>query len=102
MAKDYVSVYGRRPDDPGITAPLPSEASGDFDTETAKMLMEGAPSATEHFARSAQASYDYPPKYLQVSWRSHQRYALAKPLEALTIAAGVAFVFGALWGIRRR
>ncbi len=66
------------------------------------MLMEGASNAADQISKSAKAAYEHPAEYAQVSWRSYKRYAKAKPLEALTIAAGAAFVFGALWEIRRR
>jgi hypothetical protein len=61
----------------------PLGRTGEFETETAKMLMEGAPNHTEHL-------------------ESYKRYALAKPFEAMAVAAGAAFIFGALWGVRRR
>jgi ElaB/YqjD/DUF883 family membrane-anchored ribosome-binding protein len=105
MARDYASTYGLKPNDPGITSELAFEAIDDAKklvAETAHKVRTGASDAAEQISRSAKAAYEHPAEYAELSWRSYKRYAQTKPLEAVAVAAGTAFVFGALWGLGRR
>lgn len=105
MAKNYVSTYGKAPDDPGVASELAAEAIGEakaYVSDAADTLKEGASNAADQISRSAKAAYEHPAEYAELSWRSYKRYAQNKPIEAITVAAGAAFVFGALWGIGKR
>lgn len=107
MANSPADVHGHRSDlsDPGIASELATEAVRDIQnaaSDTARRLAEGASDAADQIASTAQAAYAHPAEFADFSVRSLRRYARHKPFEAMTVAAGLAFAFGALWGLGRR
>lgn len=107
MANNNVNAEVKHPDlsDPGIASELADEAVADAKevvNEAAERIKDGAANAADQIERSARAAYEHPTAYAEFSLRSFKRYARAKPIEAIVVAAGFAFAFGALWGIARR
>lgn len=58
---------------------------------------DAAVEAADRITTMAKDAMDNPEQFARDSYNSVARYTQEKPLEALAIAAGVAFVVGALW-----
>jgi len=86
MASPYSNSLGNASEDAGRAADQAVNAAKDAAAEAADRITTMAKDAMENPERFARDSYN-----------SVTRYTQEKPLEALAIAAGVAFVVGALW-----
>lgn len=98
---------GRKPGltDPGIESELAVEAMNevkDAAVETARQVRDGSVAVAEDLAATSRAAYEHPVEFAEFSVRSFRRYARNNPLEAMAIVGGLAFAFGALWGMGRR
>lgn len=87
MAQQYADALGE-------SSEKPSPAS--TSEELQDQLKAKAGEAVDFVSAEAKKALADPQKYVQESQASLAEYARAQPLKALAIAAGVAFVVGAL------
>lgn len=104
----FSDVQGAKPkdlSDPGIAQELAAEAAEDIQTtvyETADQIATKAGRAAETISQTAKAAYDHPVEFSEYAYRSAMRFTQRRPLDALLIAGGVAFVLGALSQVGKR
>jgi ElaB/YqjD/DUF883 family membrane-anchored ribosome-binding protein len=89
MASPYSDSLGNASEDAGRVAGYADQA-----VNAAK---DAASDAADRITTMAKDAMDNPERFARESYNSVTRYTQEKPLEALAIAAGVAFVVGALW-----
>lgn len=89
MAQPYADRLGDAAENTGRAAGLAEEAM--------KGVKETAAEAMDRATAIAGEAIENPEKFARDTYVSVARYAREKPIEALAITAGVAFVIGALW-----
>lgn len=91
--------------DPGIAQELGQEAIDDIKTtaqDAAGRVSELASDAAEKVSHTAAVAYERPGDFVEYVFRSTKRFVQRRPLDAVIVAAGVAFVAGALYQVGRR
>ncbi|WP_139247936.1 DUF883 C-terminal domain-containing protein [Hyphomicrobium sp. CS1GBMeth3] len=91
--------------DSGIAAELGQEALDDIKAtarDVADRVSEVASETAENISHTAEVAYERPADFIEYVFRSTKRFARQRPLDAVVIAAGVAFVVGALSQVGRR
>lgn len=86
-------------DTPGNAAEKAGVAS-EYTQDAVREAKAAAGQAAERISSLAQDAMADPEKFARDGYLSVARYAREKPLEALAIAAGAAFIVGALWAKR--
>jgi ElaB/YqjD/DUF883 family membrane-anchored ribosome-binding protein len=89
MARSYSNAVGDLSEETGRAAGYTERA-----VDGAK---EFAADAADRVTAAAKDAYDHPERFVRETRDQVTRYAQQKPLEALAIAAGLAFVIGAIW-----
>lgn len=104
----YSNAQGAKPkdlSDPGVAQEIAAEAAEDIQTtvyETADEIATKAGRAAETISQTAKAAYDHPVEFSEYAYRSAMKFTQRRPLDALLIAGGVAFVLGALSQVGKR
>lgn len=91
--------------DPGIAKELGQEAIDDIKSAAKDMtnaVSTIASDTAENISHTAQVAYERPTDFIEYVFRSAERFARRRPLDAVAVAAGVAFVVGALSQVGRR
>lgn len=68
-----------------------------YTDKTIDAAKDYASEAVDRVAAIAKDAYDNPDRFIAENRSKLTRYTQEKPLEALAIAAGIAFVVGAIW-----
>jgi ElaB/YqjD/DUF883 family membrane-anchored ribosome-binding protein len=89
MARSYSNAVGDVAEEAGRAAGYTDRA-----VEGAKEL---AADVANRASAAAKDAFENPERFIRDTRNQVTRYAQEKPLEALAIAAGLAFVVGALW-----
>jgi ElaB/YqjD/DUF883 family membrane-anchored ribosome-binding protein len=92
MVQQYADTLG----DSSSNRPPPASSSAETAQELQDQIKAKAGEAVDYVSAEAKKALADPQKYIQESQDSIAAYARAQPLKALAIAAGVAFVVGAL------
>lgn len=79
------------------TASDEARRAAGFADQAVNAAKDAAVEAADRITTMAKDAMDNPEQFARDSYNSVTRYTQEKPLEALAIAAGVAFVIGALW-----
>jgi ElaB/YqjD/DUF883 family membrane-anchored ribosome-binding protein len=91
--------------DPGIAAELTQEAVADAKAaaqRAADTVSTAGSQLGKNISTTAHAAYEDPVNFAEYAGRSFVRFARRRPLDAVFVAASVAFVFGALTQLGRR
>jgi ElaB/YqjD/DUF883 family membrane-anchored ribosome-binding protein len=108
MGREYQQTHLDEPydlsDPAGIASEIGQEAVSDAKSiakETAEQIAETASATADEISRTAGAAYEHPAAFAEYTIRATKRFVRNNPFEALMIAGGVAFIFGALTQIGR-
>ncbi|HYD15837.1 MAG TPA: hypothetical protein VEA77_05505 [Hyphomicrobium sp.] len=89
MARPYADTIGDTAEKAGVASGYAEKAIDDVKATAAD--------AADRLGSLARDAMDNPEKFARDSYNSVAQYTRDKPLEALAITAGLAFVIGALW-----
>jgi ElaB/YqjD/DUF883 family membrane-anchored ribosome-binding protein len=108
MGREYQQTHLDEPydlsDPSGIASEIGQEAisdAKDLANEAVDQIAETARATADDISRTAGAAYEQPAAFAVYTIRATKRFVRNNPFEALMIAGGVAFIFGALTQIGR-